>query len=158
MKTINIFHRVRAFLVDRFTYINLISSLYILLFIYAGAIKLFDFKNFNLQLQKSPILSSFADVLSLLIPLVEIAISILLIIPGTLKIGLYAAFTLMSLFTVYIISILKFTSSIPCSCGGIIQSLSWNQHLIFNGVFLFMAVLAIQLEAYSNRIDFRRKI
>jgi uncharacterized membrane protein YphA (DoxX/SURF4 family) len=65
-------------------------------------------------------------------------------LPGRL-IGLYASFFFMILFTGYIVAILRFSSYIPCSCGGILQKMSWTQHLIFNIGFLLLAVIAILL-------------
>jgi len=57
--------------------------------------------------------------------------------------GLYASFSLMVMFTAYIIAITKFSDYIPCSCGGVLQNMSWNQHLIFNIGFILLAVAGI---------------
>lgn len=125
--------------------VELISILFVLLFIYASISKLIDFQNFKIQLSKSPYLTIFSGVLSLMVPILEIAIALLLLIlPGRL-IGLYASFFFMILFTGYIVAILRFSSYIPCSCGGILQKMSWTQHLIFNIGFLLLAVIAILL-------------
>ena len=125
--------------------VELISILFVLLFIYASISKLIDFQNFKIQLSKSPYLTIFSGVLSLMVPILEIAIALLLLIlPGRL-IGLYASFFFMILFTGFIVAILRFSSYIPCSCGGILQKMSWTQHLIFNIGFLLLAVIAILL-------------
>jgi len=34
----------------------------------------------------------------------------------------------------------------PCSCGGVIELLSWNQHVVFNGVFILIDLAAIILQ------------
>jgi len=124
---------------------------FFLLFLYAATSKLFDFHNFKIQLSKSPILTNFAVVLVWLVPAIEISTAIMLLFSRTLLIGLYFSFGLMTLFTAYIIAILKFTDSIPCSCGGILQSMSWNQHLVFNAVFIMLAFIGIILQDLLNK-------
>jgi hypothetical protein len=32
---------------------------------------------------------------------------------------------------------------VPCSCGGILEEMSWNQHMAFNITFIAIAVIAI---------------
>ncbi len=74
---------------------------------------------------------------------VEFTIALLLAIPKTRFIALFASFTLMLLFTAYIIVILNYSSFVPCSCGGILEQLGWKEHLIFNIVFTLLAATAI---------------
>jgi hypothetical protein len=57
--------------------------------------------------------------------------------------ALFAAFALMVMFTAYIFIILNFSDFIPCSCGGVLEKLSWTQHLIFNLVFIVLAGVAV---------------
>ena len=68
-------------------------------------------------------------------------------------IGLYAAFTLMTMFTVYIIAILQFSYKIPCSCGGILESMGWTEHLIFNIGFVLLAVGGIVMFYSKEKIN-----
>lgn len=56
----------------------------------------------------------------------------LLIFERTRTIGLYFSFTIMVLFTAYIYIILHYSEFVPCSCGGILERMDWNTHLIFN--------------------------
>ena len=126
--------------------INAISGLFIILFIYAATSKLSEYQKSELQIMQSPIIADFATTLVWLVPAIEIIISILLAIPKTVLIGLISSFGLMCLFTVYIYSILNFADHIPCSCGGVLQMLSWTQHLIFNITFIIMAVIAVLLQ------------
>lgn len=123
--------------------IEIICYLYMLLFVYAAVSKLLDFSNFVLQLGQSDLLSDYSRVLAILVPVLELLIALLLVVKTTRKVGLYASFNLMFLFTVYIFVILTFSSSKPCSCGGILEKMGWTEHLIFNIVFLFIALLGI---------------
>jgi hypothetical protein len=59
------------------------------------------------------------------------------------SIGLYLSFALMTLFSVYILVITNYSSNVPCSCGGILEKMTWNQHLIFNLAFLVFAATTI---------------
>jgi hypothetical protein len=119
--------------------IEIICSLLIILFIYTSLSKLSAYDNFTVQLSKSPFITSYAESIAWSIPAVEILISLLLVIKRTRLIGLYASFFLMSLFTAYLIIMLNFSYHIPCSCGGALQYLSWNEHIVFNAFFIVIA-------------------
>ena len=42
--------------------------------------------------------------------------------------------------------ILNFIPDIPCSCGGVLEKMSWNEHLIFNIAFVVLGLVAILLQ------------
>ena len=128
-------------------FLAFICLLFILLFVYAAVTKLLDFENFQVQLGQSPLLSAFAGWVSWGVPITEILIAIVLLFPRYRLVGLFAAFSLMVLFTTYIIIILNFSSFIPCSCGGILEKMSWTQHLVFNSLFVLLAAAGILLLA-----------
>lgn len=125
--------------------ITTITFAHVLLFTYAATSKLFDFENFQIQLAQSPLLSAFAGWIAFATPLSEYLIVILLLIKRFRLIGLYASFTLMVMFTAYIYIILNYSEFIPCSCGGILEKMTWNQHLLFNLAFVALSALAILL-------------
>lgn len=141
--------RSRVFISDKAkrTIVDIITYLYVLLFLYAATSKLAEYDKFQLQISKSPIITDYAQMLVWMVPALEIIISIMLLIKRTLMLGLYAAFGLMCLFTVYIYAILNFTDSIPCSCGGVIAKLGWTEHMIFNIVFVTLAIVGILLRS-----------
>lgn len=136
--------RTRRVLVD------VICYLFVLLFLYAATNKLLEHDKFLLQMSKSPIITDYASILVWAVPSIEIIISIMLLVNRTILPGLFSAFTLMALFTAYIYAILNFSDNIPCSCGGVLQKMSWNQHLIFNCVFVALAVVGILLQTKIN--------
>ncbi|MFH6967760.1 MauE/DoxX family redox-associated membrane protein [Flavobacterium sp. FlaQc-28] len=125
--------------------VEIICLLYILLFVYAAASKLLDFENFKVQVGQSPLLSAFAGWVSWAVPLSELIIALMLLIPKFRNPALFASFGLMSMFTVYIFIVLHYSSFVPCSCGGILEKMSWNIHMIFNIAFLALAAGAIIL-------------
>lgn len=128
--------------------IELITMLYILLFVYAATSKLLDFENFQVQLGQSPLLSAYANWVAFIIPSIEIVIAISLITIRFRYIALLASFGLMVMFSVYITIILNYSSFIPCSCGGILSQMNWKEHLTFNILFILLALIAIIL--YKN--------
>jgi len=129
------------------TLVDIITYLYILLFLYAATSKLIEYDKFQLQISKSPIITDFSSILVWMVPALEIIISIMLLINRTLMLGLYAAFGLMCLFTAYIYAILNYTDFIPCSCGGVLEKLGWTEHMIFNIAFVVLAIIGILLHA-----------
>src|SRR3981081_2636578 len=125
--------------------VETISFSLIFLFVYAAVSKVLDFQKFRVQLGQSPLLTAFAGWVAWIIPTIEIVISIMFAIPCWRLPALYAAFSLMVMFTAYIIAITKFSEYVPCSCGGILQNMSWNQHLVFNILFVLLSLTGIVL-------------
>lgn len=128
--------------------VEVICLLFVLLFIYAAASKLFDFQHFKIELGQSPLLSAFAEWFAVLVPSAEFLVCLMLIVPKFRLAGLFSSYILMVMFTVYIFMILNYTSFIPCSCGGVLEKLGWKSHMIFNLVFVFLGILGILL--YRN--------
>ena len=122
---------------------ELIAALFILLFTYTAITKAMEFTAFTAVLSRSPLLSSQPVLFTWLIPATELFIASLLFIPATRLPGFYAALGLMVLFTIYLCYMLLFTPHLPCSCGGVLKQMSWHQHVIFNMVFILLAMLAI---------------
>tara|TARA_R110000851_G_scaffold310283_2_gene470021 strand:- start:20249 stop:21727 length:1479 start_codon:yes stop_codon:yes gene_type:complete len=130
--------------------VNIISILFIVLFVYAAISKLLDFETFTVQLAQSPLLSAYATIIAWLVPGVEIIIALLLVLQRFRPPALFAAFALMVMFTSYIFIILNFSDFIPCSCGGVLEKMSWTQHLIFNIGFIILAGVAVFFSTQRN--------
>jgi len=127
----------------RILLIEIISALFILLFVYAALTKVIDYRKFRIELGKSPLLNSYAGTITFAIPGIELLISLFIAIKRFQYYALYFAFSLMAVFSTYILAILKFSPYVPCSCGGILQNMTWNGHLIFNLGFVLLGVIAI---------------
>jgi len=130
--------------------IEVICAAFILLFVYTAVGKMRDFEKFSIELSKSPILYSISSWLVLAIPSIEIALSIFLIIRPFRLVALYGSFSLMVMFSAYIIAILKFSSYIPCTCGGVLQNMSWKEHLVFNLGFVVLGAIGVLI--YPERV------
>lgn len=129
-----------------------ICALLVILFIYTGLNKLLDYDSFSFQLGRSPYLQNFSRPVALLLPPAELLVALALIIKRTRLAGFYASFFLMSLFTGYVAIMLSLSYYLPCSCGGILQALSWQEHLVVNSAFTLLAAAGALLQ---NRIPMR---
>lgn len=119
------------------------AYLFIILFMYTAANKLFTVNAFASTLAKSPLVGSLNMTIAWTIPLIEIAISILLIFPVARKIGLRASLLLMIIFTVYLAYMVFSGSKLPCHCGGVISTMTWQQHIWFNIGFILLAITGL---------------
>ena len=123
--------------------IQLICGLLIFLFFYTATSKLMNYHIFQITLGGSPLVGAHAGLLSILIPVIEYGISILLLMPRTQKMGLYSALILLLIFTGYIGLMMVWAPSLPCSCGGFIDWLGWKQHLLLNLLLAGLAATAL---------------
>lgn len=133
--------------------VEVIAALFIFLFTYTALAKFMALAKFQVTLTKLPLVSKMAPVVAVLIPVIETAVVILLLIPRFRKIGLWSSLALMTIFTMYIGYMVIYIPHLPCSCGGVIKYLSWRQHLAFNTFFTGLAALAIMLgknERHNN--------
>jgi uncharacterized membrane protein YphA (DoxX/SURF4 family) len=130
----------------RNTVVEIISSLLILLFVYAAVSKLLDYETFKLQLGKSPFITQFAGITAWALPVGEILLGLALTYKPTRLVGLYASLFLMTMFTAYIYAMLHYSYYIPCSCGGILSKMDWNTHLWFNVGFVGLSIVGILLQ------------
>lgn len=130
--------------------IEIIVFLFVLLFLYAAGSKLTEYNKFVGQMGKSPMLTDFAPTLAWAVPAVEIIVAIMLMTTRFRLAGMYAAFGLMFVFTLYIIAILSFSEHLPCSCGGVLSTLGWREHLVFNIFFVGLGLAGIMLLSKNN--------
>jgi hypothetical protein len=123
-----------------------ISAVFIFLFGYTAVNKLLHAQAFRHSLEQSPLLQPYAAIIAWLIPVTETAIALLLLFAVSRLAGLYATFLLMATFTLYVGYMIVYIPKLPCSCGGIIQALSWKQHLFLNIFLTLLAFAAIMLQ------------
>lgn len=130
-------------------YVEIIASLLILIFVYTGISKLIELERFRIILSLSPLISWAAGIVSWALPVIEIMTAILLLVPSLRKWGLISSFFLMSLFTLYIAYMIFLAADRSCSCGGVLEKMTWTDHLIFNIVFTLLAGLGLWLSDKS---------
>jgi putative oxidoreductase len=122
------------------------SALLILLFLYTAASKLAGIEAFTSFMVEVGFNRFWSVAFAWIVPLSEMGVVILLFFQNTRLAGLYASFLFMLVFTVYTGYMLMFVPDRPCSCGGVIASLTWPQHLIFNVFFLTLSLIAVWLQ------------
>lgn len=135
--------------------IPFISYVFIALWGYAGSVKLINWSTSRREMHLQPFPDWLGDILFWLIPLVELGIVVLLLMPRFRLRGLQASLALISVFTGYLTLVLsRAFGSIPCACGGILSGMGHQEHLIFNLVFVILGCIAMVLAHKSGQGDF----
>lgn len=130
--------------------VDVIAALFILLFFYTAISKSSNINYTVTTLNSVPIFKPIASAIAWGIIVSEYLIAALLFFPQTKKIGLYSSLILMIVFTVYLGYMITFIPKLPCSCGGIIQKMTWNQHLVFNLFFTLLAWIGVWLSGKTK--------
>lgn len=133
--------------------IEVVVTILIVLWFYTGIAKLLGYRSFQLQMHQNRLLYRYADLITFGIPILEIAIGFLLVFGKTRRVGLLASSVLMVIFTVYVAYLMLYIPNLPCSCGGIISSLNWPQHLMLNIALTILAAAAFILSRKISRPD-----
>lgn len=128
-----------------------VSIFFVILFCYAAISKVMDFKNFQVQISASPLLNGFSQFLPYTIIIVEFFIAGLLCYRKTRTTGLIGSLVLMLIFTGYIALLLITSDNLPCSCGRILEKMSWHQHLYFNMGCVILSIMALGLNLRYSR-------
>lgn len=136
----------------------LIAVFFALLFSYAALSKAMGFTDFQVELAQSPLLSAYAGPISYGVIILELVVVGLLCFKETRSAGLYASFGLMTGFTVYIWLILNYSDFVPCSCGGILEKMTWDQHLVFNIACVLLALVGIIFTGKKRAPGWRRTV
>ncbi|HEU4473175.1 MAG TPA: MauE/DoxX family redox-associated membrane protein [Flavisolibacter sp.] len=129
----------------------LAASFLILLFVYTACSKLLHASQFIQTMRLTPFAGRFASSLAWMVPGIELLISMLLFLPSTRRRGLFYAFLLMLSFTLYVGAMLLLLPNLPCSCGGVIKSMGWKTHLVFNAACTLLAWTGWRVSSNDRR-------
>jgi hypothetical protein len=130
--------------------VDIISALFIILFLYTAVSKIITYDALTDVLKKYPLIGDMPILTAWVIPGVELITCVLLFVPRTRVAGLYASLILMIGFTLYLVYMLAFANKLPCTCGGVLAKLSWPQHLALNLLFVLFAITGIRLQKKRN--------
>lgn len=139
-------------------FLLIISSLLIVLFVYTGLSKLIDFENFRGQMLNQPLPTAITRHLSWFVPMAELITAALLIMKPFRKLGFAISLGLMTVFTLYVaLVIANAFDRVPCSCGGIMESLSWEAHLGVNIFFWLLSLCGLvpEMKILENKNRYR---
>jgi hypothetical protein len=128
------------------TLLNVLAALLILLFVYTTFTKIMDWQRFRASLLSSPLLHLYASSIVWVVPVSELTVAACLFFPRLRFWGFLSASFLLLLFTGYIGYMLMANEHLPCTCGGIIEKLSWQQHFVLNCVLTLLAATGTYLE------------
>jgi Methylamine utilisation protein MauE len=133
-------------------YVDVISGLLILLWVYTATSKLIDIESFQRVLSQLALMRHWAEALAWIISILEILIAGLLFFPPTRVYGLFVSLLLLAVFTLYVAGMLWLAPTLPCSCGGVISELGWREHLVFNSVATGLALWGWKATRRKKRI------
>jgi len=137
--------------------LGIIVTVIFMMLLYASFSKYFDFAAFKRGMYNQPFPAWLSSVLIIFLPPIEIVLAILLTLEKTKKKALVGTIVMMTAFTLYIVAILlNFFPHVPCSCGGIIRALSWEQHLIFNLFFIAIGLIGVKIMGKTENINTKR--
>lgn len=119
--------------------------LLVMMWTYAALSKLWELERFVDQLELVPFgpVKMLAPVMGWLVPLSELLIVVLLCRDRTRDWGCRLSIGLLLAFELYISLLMASGRRLPCTCGGLISRLQWREHLVFNAVFILLALLPL---------------
>lgn len=123
--------------------IEIIVVAFVILWCYTAINKYFDFQNFSTQIKRSPFIEGIANIITYALPTGELILALLLVLSITRKLAMYLSFGVMLMFTGYIYLMLNFAYDLPCSCGGVLAEMTWQDHLVFNIAYTFLGLIGI---------------
>lgn len=131
---------------NTYPFIIIITAFLVVLWAYAALSKLFHLAEFRQAMSVQVFPVWLGKILTLVLPLSELFLIALLIIPSSRLTGMYGSFFLMGLFTLYIGgAVFKIYERTPCACGGLFARLGWQTHLKLNIVLTLISLTGILL-------------
>ncbi|REC62282.1 hypothetical protein DRF65_11250 [Chryseobacterium pennae] len=129
---------------------EIIIFLLILLWAYTFASKVLDFDTFNRQIKGAYLLSSLGSPLPYILQLLHLSLVVLLLKKSWRKIGLITSLSVLVIYTGYLIYILKFAPSIPCSCISLYRGLLWDDQLLINLAVLVLNIIGLIMFSFKR--------
>lgn len=112
--------------------IQFAAALLIFIFLYAALLKIFQPVAYISKMSHLPILNEIHNSFLWVVPISELIIVLLLCWPRYRELGFLLSLALLLFFALYIAGLYIFAKRMPCSCGGILEKMSWPQHIVFN--------------------------
>jgi uncharacterized membrane protein YphA (DoxX/SURF4 family) len=125
--------------------VKLIAIALSVLFAIAAVDKLDHYAKFRLQLQKFPVTLPVLFWQAWVIPVTELIIAVLLLLPVTRLKALFASLFLLGLYTLYLTCMLEVRFQLTCNCGEPFQSLSLKMHIAFSLGCVFVTGVGVVL-------------
>lgn len=146
MKALNHLSRIELF-------IDIITAVLILFWLYAAGTQISDFNKFKGEMNNQVFSGVISGVLVYLIPVLEVTIASLLAYTSTRLWGMILSFSLMLTFSTYVgLAILGVYNKTPCNCAGLLGTNStWESNLILNLIVTAVAAAGLILNLIRRR-------
>lgn len=132
---------------------NIIIFALVLLWVYAAASKVLDFNMFRGQMHRQVLPDFLKSSLVYILPPLEIAAGFLLLFERTQLAGFFISLGLMSAFTIYVgLAVFRIFDQVPCSCGGVLSKMGWDEHFFFNIFFLLLTATGLTINYRERRL------
>jgi uncharacterized membrane protein YphA (DoxX/SURF4 family) len=106
--------------------------------------KVYDFEGTRQAMHNQVFPNSVANFLLYFIIITELVLGMMLLFKPTQVVGIYGVFVMMMLFTLYVALVyFRIFDRVPCSCGGILPSIGWGEHLVLNLFLLGIAWIGV---------------
>lgn len=126
--------------------INLVRYSFIMLWGYAATVKLWYWEQSRSEMFLQPLPAEISSLLFWLIPLFELVLVVILLNRQTIALGILLSVILTSCFTLYLfLALNKAFGDIPCACGGILSTISYQSHIMLNIFFMGFGILTMIL-------------
>jgi hypothetical protein len=113
------------------------------LFAYSAGAKICDFPAYRSRMEDLPLPGRIIQPLALLLPLVEILVVVLLIVPRLRVAGLISSLSLLIIFSLYLLYLTQYPV-VSCACGGLLEQMSANWHLALNTGFILLGAAGLR--------------
>lgn len=131
---------------NTYPFIIIITVFLVALWAYASLSKILNLAEFKQAMALQVFPDWFGKMLIILVPLAELILIGLLLVPASRLLGMYGSFFMMSAFTMYIAgALLHLYERTPCACGGLFARLGWRAHLRLNIVLTLISLAGIML-------------
>lgn len=133
---------------------NLIAEtiifLLLLMWAYTFVSKLIDFDTFERQINGAYLLSALGSALPYVLQILHLSIVVLLIKKSWRKMGLITSLFILLIYTAYLVYILKFAPSIPCSCISLFRGLKWDDQFWLNLAVLTLNIIGLIMFSFKR--------
>lgn len=118
-----------------------------MLFLYAGLTKLLEGDLLYYTIKDAALLphESWASISAAIIPYLEIVFGICLLFTEK-KLIFYMALCLFGTYLFFLIHLLFYKDTVPCTCRTVLPALGWYGHLYFTGGCIILTLSAIYLK------------
>ncbi|GAB3219552.1 DoxX family membrane protein [Algoriphagus aestuariicola] len=133
---------------------TVLSSVLTLVFGYTGLDKLIRFRDSRNAFHNQTFPPDLAEVLSYLVPGVELLIALLLLFSATRWWGFLSSILLLTIFTTYVGLIWAGAfPRVPCNCAGVLESLGWAEHFWMNLGLIGISVYGVWMEGRKMKYE-----